>query len=165
MEIASSLCWYENIFLTFGQGQKEICKNLSMIVYRVYISWCCSAHRDWRVLVIGNWHPGSYLYCSCTARSKWGRLSLWIICSQYFLATFLWQWSIISAFVCPCHLYLVSPLMNLFCNEGVFPTTGWINRIISSLEEVSHSFLWIGPGMKVQHFWMNEFFCSHLEEP
>ena len=55
-----------------------------------------------------------------TALSKWGGLSRWIICSQYFLATFpfKWQWWIISAFVCPCHLYLVSPLgwVNLVCN-------------------------------------------------
>ena len=38
--------------------------------------------------------------------------------------------------------------MNLFCNEGVFPTTEWINRIISSLEKVSHSLIWIGPGIQ-----------------
>ena len=74
--------------------------------------------RDWRVLVIGNWHPAAPIFIAPalpTARSKWGRLSRWIICSKYFLATFPfeWQWWIIFAFVCTCNLYLVSPLMYL----------------------------------------------------
>ena len=117
--------------------------------------------RDWRVLVIGNWHPAAPIFIAPalhTARSKWGRLSRWIICSKYFLATFPfeWQWWIIFAFVCTCNLDLVSPLMYLLCialRKHFLQQSGSIG--LSALWRKSVTpFYELARVWECKHFWM-----------
>lgn len=117
--------------------------------------------RDWRVLVIGNWHPAAPIFIAPalhTARSKWGRFSRWIICSKYFLATFPfeWQWWIIFAFVCTCNLDLVSPLMYLLCialRKHFLQQSGSIG--LSALWRKSVTpFYELARVWECKHFWM-----------